>query len=108
MSSTPVYYLLPIGSVVLLKEGEKRLMITGVKPSAKEGKGRGPFRKTREYDYIGVLYPEGEMGGQEKYLFYHDDIQTVFFRGFEDQERSQFITELTHFYSKGGDSHGRA
>ena len=46
--------LLPIGSVVLLEEGKKRLMIYGIKQTEQETQ--------QEYDYIGVVYPEGNMG----------------------------------------------
>ena len=45
--------LLPIGSVVLLKGGVKRLMIYGVRQTDK--------KDNTEYDYIGVLYPEGNI-----------------------------------------------
>ena len=49
--------LLPIGSIVLLKDGEKRLMINGIMQSDASGNGQ-------EYDYLGVLYPEGHIGDQ--------------------------------------------
>ena len=45
--------LLPIGSVVLLNEGTKKLMIYGVMQSDTEN---------NQYDYVGVLYPEGNIG----------------------------------------------
>lgn len=42
---------LPVGTVVLLKNGKKRVMITGfcVQPQGKD----------EAYDYSGCLYPEG-------------------------------------------------
>lgn len=83
--------LLPIGSVVLLKDGQKRLMITGVKQTDLSEDGR-------EYDYFGVLYPEGHIGEDFQYLFDHEDIQQIFFRGFEDEERARFLTELEAVY----------
>ena len=46
--------LLPIGSVVLLKGGIKKIMVTGIKPVSKDDDGT-----EQEYDYIGVIYPEG-------------------------------------------------
>lgn len=45
--------LLPIGSVVLLKGGIKKIMVTGIKPVSKDDDGT-----EQEYDYIGVIYPE--------------------------------------------------
>ena len=83
--------LLPIGSVVLLKKGRKRLMVSGIKQTDDEGKGQ-------EYDYIGVLYPEGYVGPDFQYLFNHDDIDKVYFRGYEDGERDGFINQLEEIY----------
>lgn len=83
--------LLPVGSVVLLKEGMKRLMITGIMQTELEG-------EQKEYHYIGVLYPEGYMGDQFQYLFNHEDIDQIFFRGFEDEERSSFLDKLSELY----------
>lgn len=85
--------LLPIGSIVLLKDGEKRLMINGILQTETQGTGR-------EYDYLGVLYPEGHIGEQFRYLFNHEDIDTVVFRGYEDAERTEFLEKLSAIYRK--------
>ena len=84
--------LLPIGTVVLLEGGEKRLMIYGVKQTDVDTK--------EEYDYIGVVYPEGNMGERTQYLFNHSQIKETFFRGFEDEEREAFIGRLADFYAE--------
>lgn len=83
--------LLPIGSVVLLKNGVKRLMIYGVKQMDENG---------NEFDYIGVLYPEGNMGGETAFLFNHDNIERVFFVGLKDAEHQRFMGELEKFYNE--------
>lgn len=85
--------LLPIGSVIRLRDAEKRLMIFGVKQSAASENGPASA------DYIGVLYPEGNVGPDHQYLFNHEDIDEVVFRGFEDSERDAFISELHGYYS---------
>ena len=85
--------LLPIGSVVRLKDGEKKLMIMGIKQSNMDENGK-------EYDYIGVFYPEGHLGTEFQYLFNHDDVDEIFFRGFEDPERVEFITKLSNLYQE--------
>ncbi len=85
--------LLPIGSIVLLHNGEKRLMIIGIKQTNAEGEGK-------EFDYLGVLYPEGHIGDQFQYLFNHEDIQETIFRGYEDAERTAFIDKLASFYEQ--------
>lgn len=68
---------LPIGTVVMLKNGTKKLMVFGIIQSVQEN-------PDQEYDYIGVPYPEGNMGQDYQYLFNHADVEQVFFRGFED------------------------
>ena len=82
--------LLPIGSVVLLKGGRKKVMIYGVKQTDKSS--------GIEYDYISVLYPEGNMGEAGQFLFNHSDIDEIYFRGSEDEERDRFIDKLARFY----------
>lgn len=83
--------LLPIGSVIWLKEAERPLMIFGIKQSNLD--------TNEEYDYIGVLYPEGNMGNDSQFLFQHKDIEKVVFRGYETVERDAFIERLEDFYS---------
>lgn len=83
---------LPIGTVVVLKNGTKKLMIFGIIQSNAEDPGE-------EYDYIGVPYPEGNMGQEYQYLFYHNDIEEIFFKGYEDVERQEFIENLEEFYA---------
>lgn len=85
--------LLAIGSIVRLKNGEKKLMIIGVKQSNMDENGK-------EYDYIGVLYPEGYLGTEFQYLFYHEDIEEIFFKGYEDPERAEFIEKLSKLYKE--------
>lgn len=85
--------LLPIGTVVLLKNAEKRIMIFGIKQTSIEG-------KEEEHDYIGVLYPEGYLGGEYQFLFNHDDIETIFHTGYEDDERINFIDRLSQHYKE--------
>lgn len=84
--------LLPIGSVIWLKEAERPLMIFGIKQS--------DLDKGDEYDYIGVLYPEGNMGTETQFLFQHEDIERVEFVGYQSPAREKFIEKLANFYEK--------
>lgn len=81
---------LPLGSVVLLKGGKKRLMITGfcVIPETRDKK---------MYDYCGCLYPEGTVSSDKMALFDHDQIQKVFAIGFSDEEDKIFKEKLNDF-----------
>lgn len=85
--------LLPIGSIVLLKDGEKRLMINGIMQSDVSGSGAN-------FDYLGILYPEGHIGDEFQYLFNHEDIAQIIFRGYEDEERVEFINKLVSVLEK--------
>ena len=73
------------------ENGEKKLMITGILQSDADN-------PEKEYDYLGVLYPEGHIGDDYEFLFYHEDITEVFFRGYENEERKQFIEQLENYY----------
>ena len=85
--------LLPIGTIVLLKDGEKILMINGILQT--------DMNKTQKnYDYIGILYPEGHIGEGFQYLFNHEDISEIIFRGFEDSERDEFLDKLSKIYER--------
>ncbi len=78
--------LLPIGSVVLLKEADKRMMIYGIK-QINETDGQ-------VYDYIACLYPEGNIGEEYNYLFNHENIEKVNFIGYIDAEFQLFRQAL--------------
>lgn len=78
--------LLPIGSVVLLKGGEKRLMICG------RIQARGSDDSI--YDYSACYYPEGITASDELFFFNKDAINRVFFIGFQDKEEEGFSTFL--------------
>ena len=83
--------LLPIGSIVVLKNGQKKLMIYGVKQT--------DIESGTEYDYISVPYPEGNMGEEAGViLFNHSDIEEIYFQGYEDEEREAFIEKLEQYY----------
>jgi len=78
--------LFPIGTVVLLKESTKRLMITGVAQYRIDEEGN---RKL--YDYVGVVFPEGFLSAEENFLFNADQIDKLYFVGFQDAESMAFI-----------------
>ncbi len=89
--------LLPIGSIVILKNGEQPLMIYGVMQIGNEKK---LFKKPKKYDYVSVLYPQGNLGPGMTFLFNHEDIKEIIFRGYEDKEREKFLDELEKHYEK--------
>lgn len=83
---------LPIGTVVLLKGGKKRAMITGFCSVAQEN-------QEKIYDYSGCVYPEGYLSSNQVCLFDHDQIDKIFFLGFEDEEEKAFKEKLNSIVS---------
>jgi len=74
--------LLPLGSVVLLKGAQKKLMIYGRKQIQMES--------NTLYDYLGVVYPEGYIDPNYTFLFNHEDIDKIEFTGFSNDEEERF------------------
>ena len=83
---------LPIGTIVLLKGGKKRAMITGFCSVAQE-------KPDKVYDYSGCVYPEGYLSSNQVCLFDHDQIDKIFFLGYEDEEEKTFKEKLNRIVS---------
>lgn len=84
---------LPIGSVVLLKGGTKKAMVTGFCSVAAED-------KTKMYDYTGCIYPEGYLDFSQVCLFDHEQIEQIFHYGYVDEEETEFKQELSEIASQ--------
>lgn len=78
---------LPIGTVVMLKGGKKRVMITGFC-------SMDINNKENVYDYCGCLFPEGFITSNQTLLFNHEQIEEVFHLGLSDDEEKQFKEKL--------------
>ncbi len=88
---------LPIGTVVMLKGGKKRAMITGFcAVSAQE--------QNRTYDYSGCLYPEGLLSSNQTLLFDHVQIDKIYHLGLVDEEEKQFKAKLNELMKTVVDS----
>lgn len=76
-----------LGSVVLLKNGVHKLMVAGryMRATADD----------QDYDYIGVLFPEGYIGQNLTFLFNDEDIQETFFPGYSDSDDESFLRGLS-------------
>lgn len=78
---------LPIGSVVLLKNAKKRVMVTGFYVKENE-------KSEKVYDYVGVMYPEGVIQSDKNLVFNNDQIEKIYFSGFSDIEEQEFKQRL--------------
>lgn len=78
---------LPVGTVCLLQNGSKKVMITGFCV-------KSPETEDRVFDYIGCLYPEGVISSDQNLLFDHEQIAQVFYTGYVCDEETEFKAKL--------------
>lgn len=74
--------LLPIGSIVKLRGGERRLMVCGRVVASGEA--------NVIYDYVGCLYPQGVVNSSNMLFFNRDSIEEYYFIGFQDREEMEY------------------
>lgn len=86
MSALEMPELLPLGSVVTLREGSKRIMIAG---RMQKEKNSGEW-----FDYAAVLWPEGLIRSDRIFLFNREDIRLIHFIGLQDQQEFEFRAVL--------------
>ena len=93
MNEEKIRNLLPIGSVVLVRNLANPLMIYGViQKDAATGK---------TLDYLSVMWPEGNLGAGTQFMFNHEDIEKVLFKGLNLIERDRFIEKLVEANQAG-------
>lgn len=80
--------LLPIGTVVLLKNSKKRVMIIGIlQKQIREG-------DEVVWDYSACYYPEGYMGPDKTFLFNTNQIEKIYSIGYQDEEQFAFKEKI--------------
>ena len=80
---------LPIGSVVRLKKGKKRLMITGFLPIEQKENG-----EKETWDYSGCIFPEGMLNSNQNYVFNHSQIEEIYYMGLVYEEEEEFKEKI--------------
>ena len=75
--------LLPIGSVVLVGNSTKKVMIVGLCQ-------KGGSDEVKLWDYAGVIYPEGYLDPNKLFLFNNDQITQIYALGYQDSEQMAF------------------
>lgn len=84
---------LPLGSIVLLNGGNKKLMVTGYSVCT-------PDYPDRIFDYCGCIYPEGTIRSDTICVFNHSEIKKVLFIGYLDQEEKEYLSNLENQKNK--------
>ncbi len=85
---------LPIGSVCILKDATRKVMITGFLAKGESS--------DKVYDYVGCMYPEGVLSSQQNLLFDHDQIVKIFSLGYKDEEETNFKSRLMEYLKNEG------
>lgn len=75
--------LLPIGSVVLVGNSKKKVMIVGLCQ-------KGGSDEVKLWDYAGVVFPEGYLDQNKLFLFNNDQITQIYALGYQDAEQMAF------------------
>lgn len=78
---------LPIGSVVLINGGTKKVMINGYFCSPAD-------KKNTIYDYRGCPFPEGIIDSRGVALFNNSDIKEVVHIGYKNDESLDFLDKM--------------
>ena len=77
---------LPVGSVVLLKNATRPVVVIGYM-MLEEG-------SSEIWDYLACAYPIGVVGDQKNLLFKKEQIAKIIFKGYSDAEGNQFLKQL--------------
>lgn len=84
---------LPIGTVVLLKNGTKKIMITGYLPTAKDKPGN-------VYDYSACIFPEGVISSDQTVVFNHNQINDIISEGYSNEETTKFLEAMNELIQR--------
>lgn len=81
---------LPIGSVVLLTNTLKKVMITGYLVVSNNN-------SKIIYDYAGCMYPEGVISSEQVIAFNRNQIKEVIHMGLESLEEKNLVDKLMNY-----------
>ncbi|MCL2224535.1 MAG: DUF4176 domain-containing protein [Defluviitaleaceae bacterium] len=76
---------LPLGTIVILKDGQKAIMIYG-RQQIHENSGK-------EFDYVACPYPEGNISDDYTYLFDHEQVDKIIHTGYSCDEDKEFMSQ---------------
>lgn len=77
--------ILPLGSVVTLKNGDGSEVMIVTRAAIIEENGSEVY-----FDYGSVLIPQGMVSPENVYFFNIENIENVFFKGYENEDELKF------------------
>jgi len=84
--------VLPLGSIVTLKNSNDKLMIYGWNQNIQN--------ENKMYDYIACDYPIGAIDKYGLHLFDQNEIEAVYYVGYMDEDGKDYINGLIEFRNK--------
>ncbi|TCJ80638.1 UNVERIFIED_ORG: uncharacterized protein DUF4176 [Bacillus cereus] len=76
-------------AVVLVEGTNQPLMVYGRK--------QGQVNENKMWDYVSYLYPQGKLSKEYNVFFNHNQIASLFFKGFEIVEELELRDKLSKF-----------
>jgi len=76
---------LPIGTLVRLKGGKRKLLIIGINQIGSNGV---------TYDYCSCMYPYGYLNSDQLFLFNNDKIEEIYQKGYSDNELEEYYDDV--------------
>ena len=83
---------LPVGSVVLLKDAKRPVVIIGFSVIEKG--------ERKVWDYLGCAYPVGVVGTDKNLLFQSKQIEKIISKGYEDEECKKYLKMMQEQYEE--------
>ncbi|MFD2307345.1 DUF4176 domain-containing protein [Enterococcus termitis] len=77
--------ILPLGTIVKLKDGDNSELMIIARGSLIEDKGKEVY-----FDYGAVLIPQGMLAPEAVYFFNKENVETVVFEGFRNEKEEEF------------------
>ena len=78
---------LPLGTILRLKNAEKKIMVIGYRPY-------DPYSLNDGGDLSAVPYPEGLLSSEKIIMFREEDIDSIYRYGILDEESRTFLRKL--------------
>ena len=88
--------ILPLGSVVCLKDGDGTQLLIITRGSVV----KQSWRKEVYFDYGAVLIPQGMTTPDNVYFFNRENVEEVIFKGYENDEERVFAEEYDGLISR--------
>lgn len=93
--------ILPLGTVVTLKNGDGTKLMIVSRATVVEDDGKEVY-----FDYGAVLIPQGMVSPETVYFFNRENVEKIIFKGFENYDEQQFAKQYDSMLENANISKG--